>query len=244
MASGKLKKENFGYSVPVNAPLYQPFPVYYRDAQVLSIDYETDLDAALALLPSRLEIEGPAVATAIFADYPWSTVGAYLEVAQVLKCKYEGRDVAYAVHFHVTTPAAMSAGREIAGFPKKMGEIGFDVDDFYSSYLDRPSGVRICSADFTPVKKIATLNDPMKKEWVSLRVIPNPLDPANPSLRELIGTEWNLGPGEVWGGVGHCHLTGASAHDPYHKLPVKEIVGSSLFLGSMAASGVTFLEEL
>lgn len=241
--SGKLTKEQFGYSVPVNAPLYNPFPVYYRDARVLSIDYETDLDAALALLPIQLEIEEVPVVTAIFADYPWSTVGSYKEVAQVIKCKYQGRDVVYAVHFHVTTDSAMSAGREIAGFPKKIGDIEFAVNETYASYLERPTGVRICSANFTPMQQIP-VPLPAKKEYVSLRVMPNPKDASNPSLRELIGTEWVLGPGMIWGGAGECHLTGASSQDPYHQLPIKKILGSTLFLGTLAASSVTFVEDL
>jgi len=240
---GKLTKDQFGYSMPPNAPLYNPFPVHYRDARVLSISYLTDLEAAAALLPSQLELSDTPVATAIFADYPWSTVGNYKEVAQVVSCTYQGRDVVYAVHFHVTTAAAMSAGREIAGFPKKIGHIEFEIDEMYSSYLDRPKDVRICTGIFTPVRQVEGAL-PAKREYVSLRVMPNPQDAAQPSLSQLIGTEWVLGPGEIWGGIGQCHFTGASPQDPYHALPVVKTLESSLFVGSMAASAVTFVEDI
>jgi len=254
---GRFTKDQFGYSIPLNAPLYHKFPVVYRDARVVSIEYDTDLDAALALLPSQLEVdeEKPVKVTAIFADYPWSTVGSYKEVAQVLHCKYKHHDkykdldMLYAVHFHVTTAEAMSAGREIAGFPKKIGDIEFDGDKTYASRLESPAGVCICSAQFTPVQKVVNPKDkepvlPTEKKYVSLRVIPNPEHEFEPSLRQLIGTKWILGPGEVWGGVGQLHLTAASSQDPYHKLPIKKITASTLFLGSMEASAVTFVDNV
>ncbi len=140
---GKLDKEQFGYSMPVNAPLYYPLPVYYKNAHVLSIRYKTDADAAKALLPSMLELPDEPEAVAIFASYPWSTVGKYLEVAQVLACTYQSRIVLHAIHFHVTTDVAMAAGREIAGFPKKIGHVEFNISEAYASYLERPRGLKM-----------------------------------------------------------------------------------------------------
>ena len=40
--TGRLTKDRFGASMPVDAPYYQAPPFYYRDAQSLSVSYETD----------------------------------------------------------------------------------------------------------------------------------------------------------------------------------------------------------
>jgi len=43
---GQLTKANFGYSVPIDAPLYTPFPVLYEDVSMLVFPYVTSADAA------------------------------------------------------------------------------------------------------------------------------------------------------------------------------------------------------
>ena len=249
---GQLKKDKFGYSIPVNAPIYKPFPVYYDNAQVLSITYLTDPKAAAKLLPEQLALADvpvptpAAIAVAIFAHYPSSTVGVYDEVAQALLCIYQSRPVLYAVNFHVTTDEAMTAGREIAGFPNKMGRIRFKIGDTYKSSLERPAKTRICSCSFTPTKRKKDAPETDVKEYVSLRVIPNPENKADPSLCQLIGSKWEMGPGKYWVGNAKLKIDGSSKDDPYHLLPVHQVVADKcvLFKGKMAAKGISFVQNL
>ena len=63
----------------------------------------------------------------LFAEYPWSTIGPYNEVAQALVCTYNGQLVTYAVRLHVTTDRALTMGRECGGFAKKLGDIPFVI---------------------------------------------------------------------------------------------------------------------
>ena len=51
---GQLTKDKFGYSVPVDAPLYEPFPLYYEDIRILMFPYLTDAAKAAALVPPPL----------------------------------------------------------------------------------------------------------------------------------------------------------------------------------------------
>jgi len=254
---GQLTKDKFGYSIPVNAPMYKPFPVNYKDAEVLSITYLTDPKAASKLLPDQLELadvpapKPAAIAVAIFAHYPSSTVGEYEEVAQVLSCTYkprsgESRQVLYAVNFHVTTDEAMTAGREIAGFPKKIGRIRFKSGETYRSSLERPAKTQICSCKFTRGKRIKNLKITDVKEYVSLRVIPNPEKQAEPSLCQLVGSYWELGPGKYWNGNAKLKINGSSKADPYHLLPVHQVVADRcvLFKGKMSAKGISFVQNL
>jgi acetoacetate decarboxylase len=241
---GKLTKEQFGYCLPVDAPLYQRLPDYYKNVSVLLFDYVTDAEAAAALLPAQLELTDPPTATLVFAEYPWSTLGPYNEVAQALKCTYRGKPVYYAVRLHVTADSAMAAGREIAGFPKKMADIAFKRGDLYLSTIERPPGLRLCSANFKPMQP-ASVPLPWTLPFVCLRLIPTPEDSPTPSLAQLVGTRWVFTSGELWSGPGTFQYTGASDLDPYHKLPLRKLVASMLFMGEMqvAAPG-QILENL
>ena len=53
---GQLTKATFGYSVPVDAPLYTPFPVLYEDVTMLVFPYVTSADAAARHLPAQFEL--------------------------------------------------------------------------------------------------------------------------------------------------------------------------------------------
>jgi acetoacetate decarboxylase len=219
---GQLTPDKFGYSMPLDSPLYEPFPVYYRDITLLLYAYVTDAKAAAALLPPQLELPDVPVAQMVFATYPFSTVGTYNEVAQTIACTYQGKPMAYAVRLHVTNAMAMAAGREIGGFPKKLGEITFEAGEYYSSTLESPAGFRLASALLDPMAPIPNAV-PKTLDFVSLRVFPNPLDPKTPSLAQLIGTSWILSDGEMWEARGSVDLTDVStAINPYNALPVVE----------------------
>jgi acetoacetate decarboxylase len=139
-ATGQLTKAGFAYSVPIDAPLYTPYPVYYEDVTMLVYPYATSAEAAAKILPDRFELapvpgdaDGAlAGAMVMFAKYGFSSIGPYNEVAQVIWARYRGTtpagvsaDVGFAVRLHVDSDVAMAFGREVGGFPKKMGQITF-----------------------------------------------------------------------------------------------------------------------
>ena len=242
---GKLTREQLGYSMPVDAPLYERLPDFYKGASMLLFRYETDPEAAQALVPAQFQLADRPVASTLFAEYPWSTLGPYNEVAQTLECTYKGQPMSFAVRLHVTTDAAMAAGREIAGFPKKIAHIEFHKGSQYLSFLDRPCGLRLCSATVKPLQVVQPSPLPMKLPFACVRLIPSPEEKAAPSLLQLVGTTWILQSGELWLGRGTCSFSGASDLDPYHKLPVRKLLECTLFLGDMeVASPGTILENL
>lgn len=240
---GALTKDKMGNSMPVDAPLYGRLPVLYKSVSMLIYEYVTDASAAAALLPAQLELTDPPIAMLLFAEYPWSTIGPYNEVAQALQCTYKGKPMTYAVRLHVTTDRALTMGRECGGFPKKLGVIPFVKDVSYASLLERPAGIRICSGVMEPATKLPKILDPI--DFASLRLIPNIATPEKPSLLQLMHTRWVFQNGELWAGNGSCSFTGASDLDPYHKLPVLKQVASMIYLGDMqVASPGAILEDL
>jgi acetoacetate decarboxylase len=263
-ASGQLTKAAFGYSVPVDSPLYTPFPLYYEDVQILLFPYLTDAGAAAALLPSQFELVPAdpngkfAIAQVVFASYPYSNIGSYNEVAQTIVVSYKGTIGTYAVRLHVTNDQAMAAGREIGGFPKKLGDISFLEGPTYLSTLESPKGLRICSGELDPLQPVQDTSA-RPTTFFSVRVIPNPEEPSQPSVCQLIQTVWDLYDGRLWAGRGALHFTGASGLNPYHALPVLQLMaplntnpqtelekntpGVGLFRGKMRIAQVKVLEN-
>jgi acetoacetate decarboxylase len=263
--TGQLTKAKMGYSMPVDAPLYEPFPLFYEDTRILLFPYLTDAKRAAALVPAPLDVvtvdpEGTlALAEMIFARYPFSNIGAYNEVAQTVAVTYKGETGAYAVRLHVTNDQALTAGREIGGFPKKMGAISFVEGEVFASALECPAGVPVCSAEMAPLQPIPWLTE-LPVTYFSLRVIPNPEDVTSPSLTEIVRSVWKLEEGRFWSARGTVAFSGASSLNPYDALPVEKALGPmstapptgsqppapglSLFRGNMRVTDVGIVERL
>jgi len=232
---GKLTKDKFGFSMPVNAPLYPKPPYLYKGATMLLFEYVTDPEVASNILPAELSVSDSAMAGLVFAHYPWSSLGAYDEVIVYLKAMFQGREVQYAAYLYVTTDAAMAAGREMGGYPKKIAKIDIDSGVCFSGRMERPSGIPLCSGVLAPQFQApaAVVPIPMTFNYITLRLIPSPQKDAPPTLAELLETTWTLTKGEAWVGSGSCSFTGASALDPLHMVPIVKPVASLYITGDM-----------
>ena len=103
-------------------PMRPPFggsPYHYRNAQAVSIRFETDRDAALEVLPEPLELIEPASANLSIYWYPFSTFGPYHEAILRLYARHEGKPLTYVQQIFVDTEPPMLAGREVWGFPEE-----------------------------------------------------------------------------------------------------------------------------
>ena len=229
---GTLTKDKLGNSMPVNAPLYGRLPVMYKGVSMLIYEYVTDANAAAALLPAQLELENdPPIITMLFAEYQWSSLGPYNEIAQTIGCKYNGKSMKYTTLLHVTNDTALTMGRECGGIPKKMGHIPFGRDPNYSCRLERPLGTRICSAVMQQTVKASFALPNL--DFISLRLIPNIETPDTPSLRQLMQTTWIFQNGELWLANGSFTFEGMNDLDPYCKLPVLQTEARMLYIGEM-----------
>lgn len=144
---GRLGPGRMGASMPVDAPYYQAAPFYFRDAQAMTIAYETDAEAAAALLPEGLDLPLPAMARLMFVRYPFSTFGPYNEAILGVECLWQGEPRFYIAHIAVTEVPPLVAGREVWGYPKKMAHIEIAREaEFLTGTLERPLGVRLITA--------------------------------------------------------------------------------------------------
>ena len=91
----------------------------------------------------------------------------------------------------MTNDQAIAAGREIGGFPKKLGAISFDEGTVITSALESPAGLRICTGELAPAAAGTVARRRCLTTYYSLRVIPNPSDPRSldwPADPEHVGS--------------------------------------------------------
>lgn len=100
----------------------------WTNAQVLTADVEVDHAAASAWLPTGLRMDRPARATLFIADYPETSFDAvYREAAVLLHVRLGPMRSIFCPWMLVDDDVALILGREILGFPKKMGEMSLEV---------------------------------------------------------------------------------------------------------------------
>jgi len=224
---GRLTKAQFGYGMPVDAPLFARPPIYYSNVEAISLTYETDEDAALDLLPDGLELTAPAIATVIFVRYPFSTLGPYEEAILGLACTFKGAAKFYIAHIVVNTDIPMAAGREIWGYPKKFAHITLEKEgDLVIGTMERPKGNRICTGVVRPERPLPPMPPAKGGGTLSLRVIPSPDGSPEPSLAELIDVPPDSKLIEAYEGAGSLVYNSPSDIDPWHKLAVKRMISA------------------
>jgi len=108
----------------------------YTDAHYLVADMDVDARAAARWVPWPLRLARPATASIFTAWFPSTTFGSvYREAGLFLHVEHLGRRAIFCPWMIVDDDVALIVGRELLGYPKKLGDIDFVVDG------DRVSGV-------------------------------------------------------------------------------------------------------
>jgi len=111
---------------------------------MLAVDVEVDAQAAAKWLPFGLCLSRPAKATLFVAEYPWTSFGiAYREAAVLLHVKWMGMRALHCPWMLVDDDVALILGRELLGYPKKMGNMTLSVkEDRVEASVER-AGIRL-----------------------------------------------------------------------------------------------------
>lgn len=223
---GTLRLEDFGFSMPVDAPTYTKPPAVMRDIETISIDYETDAEAAAKLVPAveGLEIPEPVIARIVFVRFARSPWGGYSEIYQLINCTWQGKPCIFPVRLLVDgNDVGTLVGRELWGNAKKFGHVEFTKEsNIIQCTGERPRGSRIVTGLIQP-ERMLDVSGEDTVDVLGFRVIPNPEDPSKPSLAELLMNTLHVTPIEVWEGPCSLSFTAMSELDPWHKLPIKAL---------------------
>jgi acetoacetate decarboxylase len=108
-------------AMPVLAPLYPAPPYEYRGSHLVVALGEGD--PLVHVLPPGLDRPAARARTVVFAEYPDTTIGPYREVVVLTAASWHGVDGVFCPLIYVDSDAALCAGREAWGFPKKLADI-------------------------------------------------------------------------------------------------------------------------
>src|SRR4029079_12602415 len=132
------------------------------------------------LIPKELQLltipgmPGQSEANLVFAQYRECDLGPYMEVILYIPVLPQGRFYAYVPAIYVDNDAALLAGRELGGYPKKMAHITMrNYGDLFLSHMARGS-----SQQKTPDPNFSDLASSMVTKGSKLFSVPLPAESA------------------------------------------------------------------
>jgi len=113
-------------SMPWSAPVFGRPPHKWQGVRIAAFPFAPRPGSVERILPPGMErAAGPGVVTLI--SYPASaTFESYNELVVLVPVQVDGTQGNYVPYICVTTDEALIAGREIAGFPKKIAQITWE----------------------------------------------------------------------------------------------------------------------
>lgn len=136
----------------------------FYGAKMLTVFWETKPEIIKKLLPPPLEPADYPLAMAFVADYPATNFDTvYLESALFIRAAYNGEEGSYCLAMPVTSDIAMAGGREVFGFPKKMGEIEMKKENDQVTGWTKRRDIRFMEIR---ARLTSEFNDPQAKQML------------------------------------------------------------------------------
>jgi acetoacetate decarboxylase len=216
-----------GFAMPIYNPAYPPGPYRFVDREYLIITYRTDPAILEKIIPAPLKMTDPIVKYE-FINMPDSTgFGHYCESGQVIPVSFEGEAGSYVHSMYLDDHPPIAGGRELWGFPKKLGNPKLQVDkDTLVGTLDYGT-VRVATGTMG-FKHKALDPDPVIKSLGGpnylLKIIPH-VD-GTPRICELVRYSMtDISLKGAWSGPGALTLID-HALAPVFDLPVLEVLST------------------
>ncbi len=222
------------FAMPMHNPAFPPGPYRFVDREYLIITYRTDPDALRKLIPAPLELAEPVVKYE-FINMPDSTgFGHYCESGQVIPVTLNGEAGGFTLAMYLNDHPPIAAGRELWGFPKKLGQPELRVHtDTLMGTLDY-SEFRVATGTMGYKHRamdLAKAKASLEAPSFLLKIIPH-VD-GTPRICELV--RFNLTDVDVkgaWTGPGGLDLR-HHALAPVADLPVLEILSTVHILADL-----------
>lgn len=216
------------FATPLTNPAYPPGPYRFLNREYLTITYRSDADVLRELVPAPLVLDGDPLVKFEFMRMPDSTgFGHYCEAGQVIPVRFGDQAGGYQQAMYLNDLAPIAGGRELWGFPKKLGQPSLAViKDELIGTLDY-NGMRVATG--TMGYKHRTLDpnsvrDTLEGPNFLLKIIPH-VD-GTPRICELVRyRQVEVTIKGAWAGPGALELH-PHALAPVTDLPVREVVSS------------------
>ncbi|MHA1336831.1 MAG: acetoacetate decarboxylase family protein [Promethearchaeota archaeon] len=209
------------YSMPFQCGLYPPPPYIYKNMRAILVIFQCSSEIKRQFIPPEFEpVDGFDIL--FITEYPESSIGPYNESLILLYCNYKGNPGAYVANIYVDSEEALTAGREIWGYPKKLCEISLSpiIDNKVKGTLKR-KGIKFLEVEIELLNRPPGMNP---RDMVAglplynLKLIPDVADNSKPALRQCTETVLSW---EVHNAIGAHTLyinTEYSKYDICHKI--------------------------
>jgi acetoacetate decarboxylase len=232
--SGKLTKEMMGPNLPLDMPATNPAGVSFQDVRMLQFMYITDAEVAARVIPSQFSLADDPVAIFSVLEYGFTLVGPYREAILSVNVLYKDDPYAYCVQLMLNSALPTMGGREV-GIPKKVGFVDINQhEDTIAGSVERPKGERLA----TGILRIDQPIEPCPEEIPASAILVRPvMYPDKPAQMDLFRIDSVVIPTKMHAATGSCSFTGISVVDPWHTIPVKEMLGASYLEGDLTFTG-------
>jgi acetoacetate decarboxylase len=214
-----------GYSIPTMAPLFGPPPYEYRDSWIMAIMFKTTPEVLKGLIPRPL-VPNPNDIMFVLIERLFATgLGNYNEFILGAPAIFEEEQVNYCVFLMVDTDISMAVGREIWGFPKKLGQLNLEEKNGIVTGTVERGGTMLVKGTME-LSALGKSNE-APRPFVNLKLIPSVKKNAPPDVMQLTSTALeNYKFHRMYKGKATLEF-GTSPENPFHDLPIKEILGGS-----------------
>lgn len=216
------------FAMPLTSPAYPVGPYRFVNREYLVITYRTDPEALRALVPEPLEVTDPVVKFE-FIRMPDSTgFGNYAESGQVIPVSFRGRRGSYTHCMFLDDHPPIAGGRELWGFPKKLGKpsLRAEIDTLIGELWYGPVRLALGTMGYKHrPADLAAVRAAMETPNFLLKIIPH-VD-GTPRICEIV--EYHLTDIDLkgaWTGPASLDLL-SHALAPLAELPVREVLSAS-----------------
>lgn len=222
------------FAMPLTSPAYPIGPYRFYNREYLIITYRTDPTKLRAVVPEPLQVDDPLVKFE-FIRMPDSTgFGNYTESGQVIPVTFNGRKGAYTHCMFLDDHPPIAGGRELWGFPKKLGKptLRAEIDTLIGELYYGPLRIAVGSMGYKhrQADLVATMASLQSPNFL-LKIIPH-VD-GSPRICELV--EYHLSDINLkgaWAGPAGLELF-SHALAPISELPVLEVVSATHILADL-----------
>lgn len=213
------------YSMPELSGLYGAPPYEYRDARQLLIIFRTDPKVLHRLIPEPLVSDADGTMFVAVSEFFTSGFGHYHEMIIAGLATFKRRAVNYGLYLILDNDSAICGGREIWGFPKKLGRVALAHNDGVMTARVERGGIELVQA----AVQLQAFGTPEELagsyEYVSRKLIPSVSNKAPPEVLQLTSTTLqNVVVREVHKGPATLRF-GLSPADRFQEIPIADIIG-------------------
>ncbi|MDD5169974.1 MAG: acetoacetate decarboxylase family protein, partial [Syntrophales bacterium] len=210
------------FSTPVMAPLYGPPPSEYGDTWGMKIMFKTNPDVLKALVPEPL-VPNPDGNMYVLVHHLFSKgFGNYNELLVVAPATFEGKRVDFCIYVLGDSEIDNTSGREIWGFPQKLGTIKIEEKNGVMAFTAERGGIVLIkgAVGLSEQGGVEEENPPL----VNLKMIPSVRRNAPPDVKQLTSTKLEgYTINRMFKGGATLEFSGSPV-DPFHKIPIKDVL--------------------